>query len=178
MRGYGDTYGAVSKTRGGAYVNLRPNERRGILAKLYFFAVKALMRFKSFLYDKRQYNDAGQLESRMTRDISMFVKKHMPFLQGFDRIILYYDNGQSIINRLINTALVAELSNCEIRKVYPHEYRLFQVADLICTLKLIKTKLDSGTMSKSEKLIFHSRKDFYRDFIRRIEKKEILDSVF
>ena len=48
----------------------------------------------------------------------------------------------------------ALLENVEFRKVIPSQYRLFQVADLICTLKLTELKLANNTLSKSEKPFF------------------------
>lgn len=60
-----------------------------------------------------------------------------------------------------------------MKRVLPKDYRLFQVADLVCTIELTKKKMEHGQMSKSEKLIFHSKKDFYRDFVKRLEKKKL-----
>lgn len=159
--------------REGAYANLSPNERRAILTKLFFFAQKSPIRYKSFIYEKRQFEDVFKLEARMARDISFFVRNNLEFFQMFDKVILYYDNGQRIINRLLNTVLATSLSEREVRKAYPHEYRLFQVADLICTLKLIEKKLEYGDLSRSESLVFHSKRDFYKDFLRRLLDKEI-----
>ena len=72
----------------------------------------------------------------------------------------------------MNTVLASELSQYEARKALPKDYRLSQVADLICTIKLIKKKIESGSLSKSEELIFHSKRDFYKDFVRKLELKE------
>lgn len=49
---------------------------------------------------------------------------------------------------------------------------LFQVADLICTLELLKEKVGSGKLSKSEERFFHSVRDLKKDFLKGIKKKE------
>lgn len=48
-----------------------------------------------------------------------------------------------------------------------------QVADLICTLELIKNKIESNNLSKSETLVFHNKKEFRKDFIKKLWKKKI-----
>lgn len=156
-----------------AYSNLSPNERRKIFTKLYFFALRAPIRYKSFVFEKKQMNDVLQLEARMAKEISSFIREHISMFQKFDNVILYYDNGQRIITRIMNTVLATELSQYEVRKVYPKDYRLFQVADLLCTIALTQKKLESGHLSRSEQLIFHSKRDFYKDFVKRMEKKQL-----
>lgn len=54
----------------------------------------------------------------------------------------------------------------------PSDYRLFQVADLICTLELLRIKTISGNLSNSEERIFHSKRDLKKDFLKGIKKKE------
>ena len=56
------------------------------------------------------------------------------------------------------------LSNVEVRKIAPSDYKLFQVADLICTLELTKMKYTDGTASKSEHEFFHGMNQFKKDF--------------
>ena len=81
-------------------------------------------------------------------------------------------NGQHELNRILNTVLATQLADYDVRKVIPNEYRLFQVADLICTLELLKTKMEHGKLSNSEERIFHSKRDLKKDFLKGIQKKE------
>ena len=87
-------------------------------------------------------------------------------------MILYYDNGQHELNRILNTVLATQLAEYDVRKVIPNEYRLFQVADLICTLELLRVKVECGKLSNSEERIFHSARDLKKDFLKGIHKKE------
>ena len=156
-----------------AYSHMSPNERRKIFSKLYFFALKAPIYYKSFVFEKKHIDDALQLEARMAKEISSYIRNHLSTFQRFDNVILYYDNGQRIITRIMNTVLATELSKYEVRKVYPKDYRLFQVADLLCTITLIQKKLENDELSRSEQLLFHSKRDFYKDFVKRIESKQL-----
>ena len=63
--------------------------------------------------------------------LSIFIdesgdKSNLDIFQSYRNIILYYDNGQRIINRIINTVFATELSDYTVRKVLPKDYRLFQ----------------------------------------------------
>lgn len=87
-------------------------------------------------------------------------------------MILYYDNGQHELNRILNTVLATELADYETRRVLPNDYKLFQVADLICTLELLEQKIQDRDLSKSEQLLFHSKRDLKKDFLKGIHKKE------
>lgn len=60
-----------------------------------------------------------------------------------------------------------------MRKIQPSEYRLFQIADLICTLDLVLTKIESGGLSNTEKEFFHGAHEFKKEYWRKIKKKEL-----
>ena len=107
----------------------------------------------------------------MAREMSRYIRNSLEFFQSFDRIVLYYDNGQHELNRILNAVLATELSHYEMKKVAPSDYKLFQVADLICTLELINEKLRHGEMNRSEELLFRSKRDFRKDFMDALIKK-------
>ena len=100
----------------------------------------------------------------MARDLSQFIKDNLTYFQNFNNIILYYDNGQHELNRILNTVFATQLVDYDVRKVIPNEYRLFQAADLICTLELLRVKTEYQDLSNSEKRIFHSKRELKKDF--------------
>lgn len=155
-----------------AYKNLNPNERRALLTKLYYFVLHSDISYKSFLYEKIHFADEMKLQARMAKDISLFLRDHLSYFSIFDKIIVYYDNGQKEITRILNAVLATELSNVELRKVHPENYRLLQAADLICTLALLQRRYDENRLTRSDMLIFHSRNDLRKDFLKHIKDKE------
>lgn len=76
------------------YQNLSPNERRSIFTKLYYFTVKCNIKYKSFSFQKRSYDNVFKLEGRMARELSLFIRNNLTYFQKFEKTILYYDNGQ------------------------------------------------------------------------------------
>ena len=58
--------------------------------------------------------------------------------------------------------------------VKPESYRLFQIADLVCTVKFIEEKIRSGEgMTPSEFKFFGGPKEFRHNILRYIKAKEI-----
>ena len=153
------------------YQYFKPNERRAIFTKLYFFTIGCNIKYKSFIYKKNEFDNIFKLEAKMARDLSQFIKDNIVFFQSFDNIILYYDNGQHELNRILNTVFATQLTEYDVRKVIPNEYRLFQSADLICTLELLRNKIENQDLTNSEKLIFHSKRELKKDFLKGINRK-------
>lgn len=155
------------------YVNYRPNERRALLSKLYYFTLSCDITYTCFAYPKREYEDIYRLQGRMARDIAGFFRDHLDYFQSFDNVILYYDNGQKEISSILNTVLALSFTEYEVRKVFPIDYKLFQTADLICTLKLLSLKVENNMgLTRSEQLVFHSVRDLKKDYLKGIRKKE------
>jgi hypothetical protein len=58
--------------------------------------------------------------------------------------------------------------------VRPDRYRLFQVADLVCTVKLIERKLEARFgMTESERSFFGGSRQFKRNVLRQLKPKEM-----
>ena len=58
--------------------------------------------------------------------------------------------------------------------VKPTRYRLFQIADLVCSLHLIELRLANGLpMTPSEMRFFGGPRDFKRNILRKIKVKEL-----
>ena len=157
------------------YKNVEPNERRSLFTKLYYFVLHSDILYKTFLYEKIHFEDELKLQARMAKDFSFFLKNHLDFFIGFEKVIVYYDNGQRQITRMLNAVMATELINFEMRKVSPVNYRLFQAADLICTLALLQQRYDKNQLTRSDLLLFHSRNDLRKDFLKRIKDKEFDD---
>lgn len=64
----------------------------------------------------------------------------------------------------------ANFSHVDVRKVFPADYKLFQVADLVCTLELLETKMKHSELSNSESQFFKNTKEI-KTYIKTIKKK-------
>ena len=76
------------------------NERRYIFSKLYYFTLNCNIKYKAFVFRKSEFDDVFKLEARMARELSRFIRDNLGYFQEFERVILYYDNGQHELNRI------------------------------------------------------------------------------
>lgn len=53
----------------------------------------------------------------------------------------------------------------------PVEYKLFQVADLICTMELLSKKAENNFFTRSEADFFGGVREFKRNYLKWIKKK-------
>ena len=84
------------------YFNMSPNERRAILTKLFYFAKRCNVKYKSFVYEKRKFANEFELQSKIARDIAGLIFNNQSFFYSFDKVILYYDNGQHELTKALN----------------------------------------------------------------------------
>ena len=85
---------------------------------------------------------------------------------------IYYDNGQVEVNKILSSVFHAMLPTVEFRKVTPSQYKLFQAADLFCTMHLLQLKLNSNQLSKSECAFFGNIRDLRKNYLKPLSKKE------
>lgn len=64
------------------------------------------------------------------------------------------------------------LPNTEFRRVMPEKYKLFQVADLVCSMELVRLKLEKNLLSKSEEIFFGNPRDLKKNYLKPLQKKE------
>lgn len=139
--------------------------RRKLFRSLFTFMRLCDISYKSFVFRKREFVDHDKMVSRISREVSSFLRDNLGFLQSFDRIIVYYDNGQKEITNLVNTLFNAFLE-ADVRKVSPSDYSLFQAADIFCTLTLLEEKLEREGLSNSEKEFFMSVRDLKKNYLK------------
>lgn len=78
------------------------------------------------------------------------------------------------LNKILASVFSILLTNVEFRKAYPADYRLFQVADLLCTMELIKRKHETHSLSRSEQIFFGSVRDLKKNYLRPLERLRFL----
>ena len=91
---------------------------------------------------------------------------------SFHDVKIYYDNVQVEVSKMLSSVFNALLPNPIFRKVMPTEYKLFQAADLLCTLEQVKLKLENNMFSKSEKSFFGNIRDLKKNYLKPLSKKE------
>jgi hypothetical protein len=149
-------------------------DRQKILMRMMSFIRNVDISFKSIYIEKKHMKDSVEATGKLSKQLAAFIRDNYELFCGFDVIKIYYDNGQVEVTRILSSVFNSLLENVEFKKVVPSEYRLFQVADLICTLKLTELKLHEHSLSKSEKEFFGDERTLKKNYLKPLGRKEIL----
>ena len=155
------------------YKNCILKDRQKILMRMMSFIRRVDIRFKSIYIEKKQVEDSVEATGKLSKQLAAFIRDNLEFFCSYDVIKVYYDNGQVEVTRILSSVFNSLLENVEFRKVLPADYRLFQVADLICTLKLTELKAAAHALSKSEKFFFGDERILKKNYIKPLSRKEM-----
>lgn len=154
------------------YETMSIKERRHIFNKMVAFIRQINIRYKCFYIEKKKISDVVEATGKLSKQISQFIRDHYKEFLSFDIVKIYYDNGQVEVSKILSSVFNALLPNSIFRKVMPVEYKLFQAADLLCTIELVKLKMENNLFSKSEMTFFGNIRDLKKNYIKLISKKE------
>ncbi len=155
------------------FAGLSIDERRKLLFKMLNFIVSSPVTYEVAVVNRKEASDKITLSGRLGREISNIIQKHKAFLDRFDKIIVYYDNGQIELGAILNTVFSIHFTNVEFRKAEPQKYRLLQAADFICSMELLRIKKAENRLSKSEKQFFYKPQELKKTFFRTVDKKRL-----
>lgn len=149
------------------------DERRKLLYKMLNFVNACPISYLTVVVDRKEAIDKVALSGKLAKAINMAISVHQDFFAKFDKIIVYYDNGQHELSVILNAVFSIQFASVEFRKVAPQRYRLLQAADFICSMELLKIKRDERRLSRSEEKFFYKPQELKKVFLKNIEKKKL-----
>ena len=154
------------------YTDMSVQERRRIFNKMVAFVRQTNIRYKCLHIEKKHITDVVEATGKLSKQISQFIRDNYEEFLSFDEIKLYYDNGQIEVSKMLSSVFNALLPNPTFRRVMPKEYKLLQVADLLCSMELVRLKMDHNLFSKSEMIFFGNIRDLKKNYLKPLSKKE------
>lgn len=145
--------------------------RQKLLRVFMAFFRKIEVRCFAVCLEKKHVNDAVEAVGKLSKDISQFIREHYEFFQSFDIVKIYYDNGQVEVSKLLSSVFHTLLDNVEFRRVKPQDYRLFQAADFVATMKLLQIKTEKNELSNAEEYFFGNKKVIRKKYLKILEHK-------
>ena len=146
--------------------------RKSLFNALFNFARRLDFQYICLPLRKGEAMCGEALMSKLARLLDEKLQSMQDFFARYGRVIVYYDNGQVELTRVLKNVFGNFYIDAEFRRVKPSDYKLFQVADLMCTLELLSLKADSGSFSNSEKEFFTSVRDFKKNYLKPALKKK------
>lgn len=147
--------------------------RKRLFNALFNFTRKLDIHYACAKIKKSECADVISMTARLSKEIAGILRADETFWNGFERVIIYYDNGQIELTKILTSVFSTLYTHVEFRKVKPVDYKLFQVADLICTMELLAEKAATHSFSSSELEFFGNIRDFKKNYLKHIQKKHL-----
>ena len=155
------------------YAQMSREERRRIFDRMIAFLRKTDISYRCFCVDKRLLGINQSVHDPLLQQILRFLMVNAETFNSYDALKIYYDNGQAPLTELLKEAFAAFSSKTVfVPAVEPSQYRLFQVADIACTIELAQAKLTTRDgLSESENVFFGGAKNFRKNFLKPLNRK-------
>lgn len=150
--------------------------RRKIFYRMMAFANHVPFRYACLVVDKKYHDTTRAITEALERQLAELVDSHRLDLTQYAAVKVYYDCGQKPVTNLLHAFFDGRkhLSVVFAQAVEVARYKLIQVADLVCTLRLMALKLENGlALSKSEVKFFGGVRAFQHNVLRVIRRKQI-----
>lgn len=159
----------------GDYGNMSLERRKKILTAFGSLVRFLPVKYKSFVYKRSHFDNIEKLASRMRRDVSSMLSDNLAFFQSFDRVKIYYDNGQNIVKQALYKSIECTLSKEAIvkKRTTMTEYRLAQVADYLCTIELAAVKYAAKEDGNTYDKFFGGVGAFKRNWLKQVRRKAL-----
>jgi len=151
--------------------------RRKIFSQMMGFVRRVNFKYRCLAVDKKFADTPERILEKLERQLDEFVVRYKGKIDDFEDVKVYYDCGQKSITNFLHGFFESRaFRKVEFAQaVEPRKYRLFQVADLVCTLRLLELKLENDLpFSSSERRFFGGEKKFRHDILRKIKIHEIV----
>ena len=158
------------------YAAMSRRMRGRILARMLTFVRDVDFRYCTFCVDTSFVNTPEQVFDKMKRQTEDFISAHKTTFESLGGIKVYYDAGQKQVSKLLEETIGRQMSSPIVfaQGVTQGNYKLLQVADLICTVELINRRLEDGVpLPLAETRFFGGPRDFKRNILKKIRQKRL-----
>ena len=158
------------------YEGMDMEDRKKMLGAFEGFVRGIPCTYKAFSYKRSEVSTAEKFIARFKRDLVVFLTDKLDYFQSFDKVKIYYDNGQHMVTSALHGAIDYMLSKDAIlyRMASAQEYRLFQAVDYLCTLELTDLKYHDKELTATDIKVFgEDYQAFKRNHLKKIRRKAI-----
>ena len=156
----------------GDYSHFDFERRKSIFWAIFYFSSRVKVKIRTIIVDKKYINNKTQLNVALAREISKFISENQDYLNSFDKIVIYYDDGQETLATILDT-IFASNPNVERRIDFDHsKKRLFQVSYILTVFHKLDYKRKNNIPFTKAETFFFRGKDF-RHIINLLKNKRI-----
>lgn len=154
----------------GDYAKFDMRIRKSIFNAIYQFSRKIPVKYYTIIVDKKYTDNGDVLRRKIINEINQMIKNHEDYLKRFDRIVLYYDNGQEPLGYILESLFI-RFDGFEHKADFDHkEKRLFQVSDMLTYIDKAVYKHKNNIKYKKAELYFWKNEEL-RKISKELDKK-------
>lgn len=156
----------------GDYSHFDFERRKSIFWAIFYFSNRVKVRIRTVIVDKRYINKKMQLNMALAREIGKFINENQEYINSFDKVVIYYDNGQETLATILDTLFA---TNPKVERIIDFDHkkkRLFQVSDMLTVIDKLEYKRKNNIPFTKNEEYFFTGKDF-RHIINLLKRKRI-----
>lgn len=149
-------------------------DRRYVFSQLFLFAKKCDISYRALLFNRKECRTLEELDNRIGRGLRSLLIENAGYFKGFERIVVYYDDGQKHLSKIVTDGFSVQLGSLDRRHIKPEDYRkyrLAQVADMVCCLELTAARIDDNLAGRNEVAFFESAREFKKAYLKPLRRK-------
>lgn len=152
------------------YKNFDIDKRKSIFNAIYNFSRKIPVKYQTIIIDKKYTDNARVLRQQLSIEINKMIKENEAYFEKFDKIVMYYDNGQETLGTILDSIFL-RFGGFEHRVEFDHkEKRLFQVSDMLTYIDKYDYKYKNKMQFTSGEKYFFTTEDI-RKILKELNKK-------
>ena len=154
----------------GEYKNFDIDKRKSIFNAIYNFSRKIPVKYQTIIIDKKYTDNARVLRQQLSIEINKMIKENEAYFEKFDKIVMYYDNGQETLGTILDSIFL-RFDGFEHRVEFDHkEKRLFQVSDMLTYIDKYDYKYKNKMQFTRGEKYFFTTEDI-RKILKELNKK-------
>ena len=155
----------------GDYKDLSIDLKKSIFNSLFVFTKRSPIKLKSIVVNKKYTDSYKLLKKQLTAELNDLVSSNHKFFQQFDKIVIYYDNGQSQLAAILEDVF-KDFNISFISDFDKTKEKLFQAADMLTFIDKYYYKYKHKLyISKNEKIFFENME--MRKLLKELKNKRI-----
>ena len=154
----------------GDYKNFDIKTRKSIFNSIYQFSRRIAIRYRTIIIDKKYTNNSRILRQQLAFEINKMIKENENYFNKFDKIVMYYDNGQETLGVILDS-IFSQFESFEHKVEFDHkEKRLFQVSDMLTFIDKYDYKYKHKMKFTKGEKVFFTDNDMRR-ILKELSKK-------
>ena len=159
-----------------AYENLDFKTRKLYFSRFFLLLQHLPIRYAAFVYRRSELGDKDAFVAKMRQDVISLLLDRLEFFQLFDKVKIYYDDGQEMVAKALRGAVERVLSKNGYlyRKTKAADYILEQAADMLCALELAACKFRNKEATRTDEKMFGGSRAFKNNYMKAIKRKRLI----